>query len=86
LDFKINYLTLFSKKDIEVHRATGYERTIGEVAERLKAPLSKSGILPKAGSWVRIPPSPPFGKHNKKDQVSAFLFYSESQKAIKGLR
>ena len=31
----------------------------GEVAERLKAPLSKSGILPKAGSWVRIPPSPP---------------------------
>jgi hypothetical protein len=25
----------------------------------LKAPLSKSGILPKAGSWVRIPPSPP---------------------------
>ena len=32
---------------------------IGEVAERLKAPLSKSGILPKAGSWVRIPPSPP---------------------------
>jgi hypothetical protein len=31
----------------------------GEVAEWLKAPLSKSGILPKAGSWVRIPPSPP---------------------------
>ena len=32
---------------------------IGEVAERLKAPLSKSGILLKTGSWVRIPPSPP---------------------------
>ncbi len=31
----------------------------GEVAERLKAPLSKSGILSKTGSWVRIPPSPP---------------------------
>ena len=32
----------------------------GEVAEWLKAPLSKSGILAKPGSWVRIPPSPPF--------------------------
>ena len=32
---------------------------VGEVAERLKAPLSKSGILSKTGSWVRIPPSPP---------------------------
>ena len=32
---------------------------LGEVAERLKAPLSKSGILSKTGSWVRIPPSPP---------------------------
>ena len=31
----------------------------GEVAEWLKAPLSKSGILSKTGSWVRIPPSPP---------------------------
>jgi hypothetical protein len=30
------------------------------VAERLKAPLSKSGILSKTGSWVRIPPSPPY--------------------------
>ncbi len=29
------------------------------MAERLKAPLSKSGIPPKVGSWVRIPPSPP---------------------------
>jgi hypothetical protein len=33
---------------------------VGEVAERLKAPLSKSGILSKTGSWVRIPPSPPY--------------------------
>ncbi len=32
---------------------------VGEVAEWLKAPLSKSGIPPKVGSWVRIPPSPP---------------------------
>jgi hypothetical protein len=32
---------------------------MGEVAEWLKAPLSKSGILFKTGSWVRIPPSPP---------------------------
>jgi hypothetical protein len=32
---------------------------LGEVAEWLKAPLSKSGILSKTGSWVRIPPSPP---------------------------
>jgi hypothetical protein len=31
----------------------------GEVAEWLKAPLSKSGILLIAGSWVRTPPSPP---------------------------
>ena len=31
----------------------------GEVAEWLKAPLSKSGILLTTGSWVRIPPSPP---------------------------
>ena len=31
----------------------------GEVAEWLKAPLSKSGILSKTGSWVQIPPSPP---------------------------
>ena len=29
------------------------------MAERLKAPLSKSGILLTTGSWVRIPPSPP---------------------------
>ncbi len=29
------------------------------MAEWLKAPLSKSGILSKTGSWVRIPPSPP---------------------------
>ncbi|VTR66179.1 hypothetical protein DESC_460074 [Desulfosarcina cetonica] len=49
------------------HREKGYRRLLyagacgnnGEVAEWLKAPLSKSGILPKAGSWVRIPPSPP---------------------------
>ncbi len=34
----------------------------GEVAEWLKALLSKSSILPKAGSWVRIPPSPPGNK------------------------
>ncbi len=34
-------------------------RSIGEVAEWLKAPLSKSGILLNTGSWVRIPPSPP---------------------------
>ena len=33
----------------------------GEVAERLKALLSKSSILSKTGSWVRIPPSPPGG-------------------------
>jgi hypothetical protein len=33
--------------------------SIGEVAEWLKAPLSKSGIPSKTGSWVRIPPSPP---------------------------
>jgi hypothetical protein len=31
----------------------------GEVSERLKEPASKAGSLPKAGSWVRIPPSPP---------------------------
>jgi hypothetical protein len=30
------------------------------VSERLKEPASKAGSLPKAGSWVRIPPSPPF--------------------------
>ena len=33
----------------------------GEVAEWLKALLSKSSILSKTGSWVRIPPSPPGG-------------------------
>ncbi len=46
----------------------------GEVAERLKAPLSKSGILPKVGSWVRIPPSPPFsdeGLHQHCSDLSA---------------
>lgn len=32
---------------------------LGEVPERLNGPDSKSGILPKGGSWVRIPPSPP---------------------------
>ena len=37
----------------------GSGKDAGEVAERLKAPLSKSGILSKTGSWVRIPPSPP---------------------------
>ena len=31
----------------------------GEVAERLNAPVSKTGI-PARVSWVRIPPSPPF--------------------------
>ena len=41
--------------------------SIGEVAEWLKAPLSKSGILSKTGSWVRIPPSPP-----KKDSLTGF--------------
>ena len=32
----------------------------GEVSERLKEPASKAGSLAKPGSWVRIPPSPPF--------------------------
>ena len=35
-----------------------YNLALGEVAEWLKAPLSKSGI-PLRVSWVRIPPSPP---------------------------
>ena len=36
-----------------------YNLALGEVAEWLKAPLSKSGI-PLRVSWVRIPPSPPY--------------------------
>ena len=32
----------------------------GEVSERLKEPASKAGSLVKPGSWVQIPPSPPF--------------------------
>ena len=32
----------------------------GEVSERLKEPASKAGSLAKLGSWVRIPPSPPY--------------------------
>jgi hypothetical protein len=31
----------------------------GEVAERLNAPVLKTGV-PSPGPWVRIPPSPPF--------------------------
>jgi hypothetical protein len=42
---------------------TSMPENVGEVAERLKAPLSKSGILSKTGSWVRIPPSPPKKYH-----------------------
>jgi hypothetical protein len=30
------------------------------VSERLKEPASKAGSLAKPGSWVQIPPSPPF--------------------------
>ena len=30
------------------------------MSERLKEPASKAGSLAKPGSWVRIPPSPPF--------------------------
>src|SRR6185437_443975 len=32
----------------------------GEVSERLKEPASKAGSLAKPGSWVQIPPSPPW--------------------------
>ena len=42
----------------------------GEVAERLKAPLSKSGILSKTGSWVQIPPSPPEAETASADPVT----------------
>jgi hypothetical protein len=48
----------------------------GEVAEWLKAPLSKSGILSKTGSWVRIPPSPP-----EKRPLKNVQFCSRSRKA-----
>ena len=34
----------------------------GEVAEWLKAPHSKCGILARV-SWVQIPPSPPYKKY-----------------------
>ena len=33
---------------------------LGEVSERLKEPASKAGSLAKPGSWVQIPPSPPY--------------------------
>ena len=33
----------------------------GEVAERLNAPVLKTGV-PSRGPWVRIPPSPPESK------------------------
>ena len=35
-----------------------YNSVLGEVAERLKAPVSKTG-MGAISSWVRIPPSPP---------------------------
>jgi hypothetical protein len=40
----------------------------GEVAEWLKAPLSKSGILAKPGSWVQIPPSPPYRRPRRRPE------------------
>ena len=55
----------------------------GEVAEWLKAPLSKSGILPKAGSWVRIPPSPPFCK---RFSSSPAYFFGEMSELAEGAR
>ena len=40
-----------------VHRAP-----VGGVAERLNAPVLKTGS-PSRGSWVRIPPPPPIPSH-----------------------
>ncbi len=48
----------------------------GEVAERLKAPLSKSGILLTTGSWVRIPPSPSETAENFERQKRFFFNFS----------
>ena len=35
-----------------------HSESAGEVAERLNAPVLKTGV-PSRGPWVRIPPSPP---------------------------
>src|SRR5690606_3136654 len=53
----------------------------GEVAERLKAPHSKCGILARV-SWVRIPPSPPWS-----DKPSVFgALVSPGMKAVPWMR
>ena len=39
--------------------SVGFAETPGEVAERLKALVSKTGRVVRP-SWVRIPPSPPY--------------------------
>ena len=55
-------LTVLNKRYIEIYPllvGLSGSALCGEVAERLKALLSKSSILSKTGSWVRIPPSPP---------------------------
>ena len=55
------------------------------MAERLKAPLSKSGILSKTGSWVQIPPSPPY--HGILYKISACLkIFGEMSELAEGAR
>ncbi len=49
---------IVSELSLQRRRIMANVRLHGEVAERIKASLSKSGVSSR-GPWVRIPPSPP---------------------------
>ena len=66
-------------------RIIGYNTASGEMAERTKAPVSKTGIGATL-SWVRIPLSPPFsGTKKARRPKSASLLFCRCAPDVHGL-
>jgi hypothetical protein len=62
--------SLWTRASVDINRLSYLKVMPGEVAERLNAPVLKTG-KPARVSWVRIPPSPPLNQGITGEQIAA---------------